>query len=536
MLPGHLLNPRLLNFRVFKLLMMGNIALKSAAGRWVMAATIMASAMAFIDGTALNVVLPALQQSLDASGAALFWVLNAYLLMLAALILIGGALGDKLGRKKIFMIGIAIFIAGSAACGFAGNITLLVIFRVVQGVGGALMIPGSLSLITSAINDKERGKAIGTWSAVTTLVTLGGPILGGALADAGLWRFIFFINVPIGVAALLILATKVAETKDETDTGKIDFPGAALIAVGLALLTFGLLRMPGKGWNDIFVWGTVVTGLLFLGGFIWVERRSKNPMMPLGLFKNRVFSGCNLLTLFLYAGLSGGMLFVSLNMIQVQHYTQTESGMSFLPFTILMMLIARFAGSLADKWGPRIFLTIGPVVAGIGLILLSFIGQTNGYRDYWTTFFPGILVLGAGMSFTVAPLTATVMGALPDHLSGIASGTNNAISRIASVFAVAVFGALAGLFFTGMLQQSIQPLHLDPASYKAVMLQAGNLGNAKVPSVVQQSLHQQVITAYHNSFIAAYRKILLLSGILGLAGGVTGFLFIPSSMQTRPGA
>lgn len=510
---------------------MGNIALKSAAGRWVMASTIMASAMAFIDGTALNVVLPALQQSLDASGAALFWVLNAYLLMLAALILVGGALGDKLGRKKVFMIGIAVFMAGSAACGFAGSITVLIIYRVIQGIGGALMIPGSLSLITSAINDKERGKAIGTWSAVTTLVTLGGPILGGALADAGLWRFIFFINLPIGVVALLILATKVDETKDETDSGKIDYLGAVLMAVGLALLTFGFLRMPEKGFKDLFVAGAIAAGIVFLGGFIWVEGRSKNPMMPLRLFKNRIFSGCNLLTLFLYAGLSGGMLFISLNMIQVQHYTQTQSGMSFLPFTVLMMLIARFAGSLADKWGPRIFLTIGPVIAGAGLIMLSFIRQTAGYHDYWTTFFPGIMVFGLGMSFTVAPLTATVMGALPDHLSGVASGTNNAISRIAGVFAVAIFGALAGLFFTTALQQSLQPLHLDAAAYNAVMLQAGNLGNAKVPSDVQQSLHQQVVAAYHTSFIAVYQQVLLLAGILALAGGITGFLFIPSSMQ-----
>ncbi|RFS21797.1 MFS transporter [Chitinophaga silvatica] len=510
---------------------MGNIALNSAAGRWVMASTIMASAMAFIDATALNVVLPALQRSMGATGAQLFWVLNAYLLMLAALILIGGALGDKLGRKKIFMIGIAIFIFGSAACGLSGTIALLIIFRVIQGIGGALMIPGSLSLITSSINDKERGSAIGTWSAVTTLVTMGGPILGGVLADAGLWRYIFFINVPIGIIALLILATKVAENKDEEDNGKIDYLGAVLIACGLALLTFGFLRMPEKGFRDPFVYGSIIGGIVFMLAFIRAEQKSSNPMMPLSLFRNRTFSGCNLLTLFLYAGLNGGMLFLSLNMIQVQGYTQTQSGLSFLPFTVLMILIARVAGGLADKWGPRLFLTFGPMIAGTGLLMLSLVDQTNGYSDYWSTFFPGICVLGLGMSFTVAPLTATVMGSLPDHLSGIASGTNNAISRIAGVFAVAIFGALVSLFFINTLMQQLHVLNLDTTAYNEIMAQAANLGNAKVPDNIPASEHAAIVTSYHKSFINAYQKIMLLAGILGYAGGLTGFIFIRRTQE-----
>lgn len=505
---------------------MGNIALNSAVGRWVMASTIIASAMAFIDATALNVVLPALQRSLGATSAELFWVLNAYMLMLAALILIGGALGDKLGRKKIFMVGIAIFILGSAACGLSGSITLLIIFRVIQGIGGALMIPGSLSLITSTINDKERGKAIGTWSAVTTLVTMGGPVLGGVLADAGLWRYIFFINLPIGIIALLILATKVEENKDEEDNGNIDYWGAILIAFGLALLTFGFLRMPEKGFKDPFVYGAIIGGVIFLIAFIWVEQKSTNPMMPLSLFRNRIFSGCNLLTFFLYAGLNGSMLFLSLNMIQVQGYTQTQSGLSFLPFTVLMILIARVAGSLADKWGPRLFLTIGPMIAGSGLLMLSLVDQTKGYSDYWSTFFPGICVLGLGMSFTVAPLTATVMGSLPEHLSGIASGTNNAISRIAGVFAIATFGALASLFFINTLTQQLHTLNLDTTVYHEVMGQAVNLGNARVPDNIPANEHALIVTSYHRSFIDAYQKILLLAGILGYAGGLTGLLLI----------
>ena len=256
---------------------MATVALKSPAGRWIMVSAILASAMAFIDGTALNVVLPALQKGLNASATDLFWILNAYLLMLASLILIGGSLGDKLGRKKIFMVGIAIFIAGSAACGISSTVFLLIVFRIAQGVGGALMIPGSLSLISASITQKERGKAIGTWSAATTIVTMGGPILGGALADAGLWRYIFFINIPIGIIALIILWLKVPESKDSTTNDRLDFGGAITIAFGLALVTFGFLRMPAAGLSNWQVYGSLILGLLLLLSFIVIEKKGKNP-------------------------------------------------------------------------------------------------------------------------------------------------------------------------------------------------------------------------------------------------------------------
>jgi len=491
-----------------------------------MVATILASAMAFIDGTALNVVLPSLQKSLNASGADLFWILNAYLLMLASLILIGGAMGDKLGRKKIFMTGIFIFILGSAACGFAGSVLLLVAFRIIQGIGGALMIPGSLSLISSTINPKERGKAIGTWSAFTTVVTMGGPILGGALADAGLWRYIFFINVPFGVAALIMLWLKVAESRDDGVDRSLDFPGAITIALGLALVTFGFLRIPAVGLQNWQAFGALACGLVFLIAFILIEIKSKHPMMPLALFNNATFSGANLLTFFLYAGLGAGMLFLSLNMVQAQRYSQLQSGLTFLPFTVLMITLARYAGGLADKHGPRWLLIIGPAVAGAGLLILSFVKQTNGPGDYWTTFFPGVLVFGLGMSFTVAPLTTAVMGSVSDHFSGTASGINNAVTRISNVFANAIFGALAVLFFSGALQREIKPMSLNPTEKQMVMKQANNLGNANVPK--QTGAHHATLIeqAYHNSFIDAYGKIMRISAGLGFLGALMSFVFI----------
>jgi EmrB/QacA subfamily drug resistance transporter len=505
---------------------MATVALKSAEGKWIMVSAILASAMAFIDGTALNVVLPALQKSLNATGADLFWLLNAYLLMLASLILVGGSLGDKLGRKKIFMLGILVFIIGSAACGFAPTVFLLIIFRIIQGIGGALMIPGSLSLISSSINENERGKAIGTWSAITTVVTMGGPILGGTLADAGLWRYIFFINVPIGIIALVILAFKVKESRDEDADKAVDIAGAIAIALSLALLTFGFLRIPAVGFKSQQVYLTLLSGIILLIVFLVVEKKSKHPMMPLYLFANPVFTGVNLLTFFLYAGLGAGMLFLSLNLVQVQGYSQLQSGLTFLPFTVLMITIARFSGTLADKYGPRLLLIVGPATAGTGLLLLSFVKQTAGPSEYWTTFFPGIIMFGLGMSFTVAPLTATVMTSVSDHLSGTASGVNNALTRISNVFANAIFGALAVLLFAGALQDKIQSISLEANVKQAVVKEAANLGNAKVPKQVDSRYQKTISASYRESFIHAYSSIMKISAGLGFLGALMTVVFI----------
>jgi EmrB/QacA subfamily drug resistance transporter len=518
---------------------MATVTLGSPAGKWVLASTILASAMAFIDSTALNVVLPSLQKSLHANAPELFWILNAYLLMLAALILVGGSLGDRLGRKRVFMIGIFVFICASAACGLAPSTGALIAFRVIQGIGGALMIPGSLSLLSSSIDDKERGKAIGTWSAITTIVTIGGPVVGGALADAGLWRYIFFINVPIGLIALGILWRRVEESKEaEAEVGRapksegrnrsdgraLDLPGVLAIALGLAALTFGFLRMPAVGFNHWTVSGSLSLGVLLLFVFIAIERKSPYPMMPLHLFANPIFTGVNLLTFFLYAGLSSAMLFLSLDLVQAQGYSQLESGLTFLPFTLLMISIARPAGMLADKWGPRPFLIAGPALAGWGMLLLSFVGLMQGPSSYWTSFLPGVLVLGSGMSFTVAPLTTTVMNAASDQYSGVASGINNALTRVSNVFANAIFGALAVLFFTQALHQQLDAMPMKPEARQLVMAQAADLGNAHVPAGLGGNA--AIAAAYRSGFILAYRQIMRLSACLAFAGAIMGWLFV----------
>jgi MFS family permease len=527
-----------------------------------MVAAVLASSMAFIDATALNVVLPSLQRALQATGAELFWVLNAYLLMLAALILIGGVLGDRLGRKRVYMTGIVVFLIGSVACGCSASTGMLIACRIIQGAGGALMIPGSLTLLSVLIADEERGKAIGTWSACTTIVTVGGPILGGALADAGLWRDIFFVNVPLGLIALLILWLKVPESKEEggdavageggrVDGGRVDggeggragegrhsldIKGAIAVAVGLALGTWGCLRIPAVGWRDWSVPAAVGGGIVLLGIFIRIEKRSKDPMMPLSLFRNPVFSGVNALTFFLYAGLGAAMLFLSLNMVQIQGYSQLQAGLSFLPFTLLLITLSRVAGAWADRHGPRALLIAGPVIVGVGMILLSMVGQVRRLSDYWFTFFPGIIVFGLGMAMTVAPLTATVMGAVSGQYSGVASGINNALSRVASVFANAVFGALAVVLFTGVVGRKIDGIGLDARDRQEVLAETAKLGDAKVPEDVRRGsgdwgVAPKVEAAYREGYIAVYQVILRIAAGLAFTGGLMVVFFVKNKKQ-----
>jgi MFS family permease len=396
------------------------------------------------------------------------------------------------------------------------------------------MIPGSLSLLSSSIDEKERGKAIGTWSAITTIVTIGGPIMGGALADAGLWRYIFFINVPIGLLTLLILWRRVGESKDAEVGSGFDLPGVLAIALGLAALTFGFLRMPTAGFNHWTVSGPLFLGVLLLLVFVAIERKSQHPMMPLDLFANRTFSGVNLLTFFLYAGLSSAMLFLSLDLVQAQGYDQLESGLTFLPFTLLMILFARPAGMLADKIGPRPLLIAGPAVSGCGMLILSFVGQTSGPASYWTSFLPGLLVFGLGMSFTVAPLTTTVMTAVSDEYSGVASGINNALSRVANVFANAIFGALAVLLFTQALHQRLATVPMQPATRQLVMAQVAELGNAHVPASAPATDKAAIAGAYRSGFIFVYRQIMRLSASLAFLGAIMGLLFVPRRRPSAP--
>ncbi len=494
-------------------------------GTWVLTATILASSMAFIDGTALNVAMPALQAGLHASGEQVLWVVNAYGLMLAALIPIGGSLGDVRGRRRIFAWGIGLFMLSSLVCGTAPTIGFLIGARLVQGVGSALMIPGSLAIITAFFGPDRRGRAIGTWSALTTILLVVGPVLGGVLANAGLWRGVFLINIPLGVVALVVLFLKVPESRDEKSSGHIDYLGAVLLAVGLAGLTYGLLSEPDLGFANPRVFGSLAIGALALAAFVIVEARSAHPMIPLSLFASRTFSGVNLLTFGLYGALAAGTFFVSLNMIQAQNYRMDVAGLASLPFAVILIALSRWAGGLVDKGGPRLPLIVGPSIAGAAFLYMAFVGLSDGPSSYWVTFFPGFVLLGIGMGITVAPLTTTVMSSVASHFAGTASGINNAVSRTAGVLAIAVVGAVALIVFSHALQTRTAPIGISSDARAALSAEAPRLGAAAVPAPVGADQVPVVRTAIRWAFVDAFRVVMVICTALAWVGAaLAGFI------------
>ncbi len=488
--------------------------------------------MAFIDATALNVILPSLQADFGAMGGDLFWVHNSYLLMLAAFIIVGGSLGDKLGRVRIFQLGILVFSMGSALCGFSQSIDQLIYFRAIQGLGGALMIPGSLSIISATFSTAEKGKAIGLWSAATTIVTICGPILGGALADIGLWRAIFYINVPLGILSMVILWLKVPESKDPTPS-RIDWVGAFLLVVSLASITYGLLEVPERGWTHTYVMASLFTGVAAFVAFLLVENRVTNPMVPFSIFESRMFSGVNVLSFFLYAALGGFLLFLPLNLVQIQGYTQFQAGLTFLPFSLLMVSMAAVTGRLTDKYGPRYFLIFGPTVTGIGFLMLSIVGRTEGPQEYWTTFFPGIVTFAFGMSITVVPLTTAVMGAVSGDQSGIASGINNSVTRVAGTFMNAVVGALAVVLFLQYVQSATAGWDLPSNQVAAIQGEAKRLGDASVPLVIPEERTSELRNIFRMGFINVYSLVAMLCAGLAFLSALIAVFTVNSEKRNH---
>jgi EmrB/QacA subfamily drug resistance transporter len=494
---------------------------RGKGGGWVLAASILGSSMAFIDGTAVNVALPALQSALHATVSNVQWVIESYALLLASLLLVGGSLGDLFGRRKIFLVGVVFFAAASAWCGFAGSIDMLIIARGVQGVGAALLLPGSLSLITASFAERERGRAIGVWSGFTTLTAAIGPVFGGWLVEHASWRWVFFLNLPIAAAVIVITACFLPESRNEKASSQLDWKGAALATVGLGAITFALIEAP-KGAGRAVVAG--VFGAVALGAFLWVEAHSKAPMVRLSLFKSRNFTGANLLTLFLYSALGGILFFFPLDLIQVQHYTATQAGAALLPLIALMFVLSRWSGGLVARYGAKWPLTIGPLVAGAGMALYTFPGIGG---SYWTTFFPAVTVLGLGMAISVAPLTTTVMNAVPEDEAGVASGVNNAVSRLASLLAVAVFGLVLYASFNHALDRRLPALHLAPVARQEVDAGRPQLAAAMNPD-------PRVEQAIGEAFTTGFRVILWLAVGLAGASAVSAWVLLEPKRKLKP--
>jgi len=490
--------------------------------RGTLVVAVLGSSMAFLDGTVVNVALPVMQQELSASVAVAQWIVEAYALFLAALVLVGGALGDQLGRKRTFLGGVVLFAAASAGCGIAPTSAALVAMRAVQGVGAALLVPGSLALISAANeNETERGAAIGTWSAFSAITAAIGPVAGGWVVAHGSWRWLFFFNVPVAAIVIAIAVRGVAESRDETAHG-VDWLGALLAAIGLGFVVYALIESERDGWTATNV-VLEVLGVATLALFVFVESRLRSPMVPLALFRSPVFSGTNALTFLLYGALGGGLFFVPFDLIQVQHYSPTAAGASLLPFILIISAMSRPMGKLSQRIGARRLLCVGPIIAGAGFALLA-MPRIGG--NYFLTFFPGIVVLGIGMGITVAPLTSAVMGSVDSHHAGVASGINNAVSRAASLIAVAAFGALLLVQFNRVLDGELATI---PADLRQIVeperskLGAADFSHA-LPSV-RATLEQMVA----NAFVSAFRVVMLVCAALGVAGGIFGWWLVRDS-------
>jgi EmrB/QacA subfamily drug resistance transporter len=502
-------------------------------GLWVLVATISAASMAFIAQAALNVALPDIQEDLGAEGADLLWIVNAFQLFLGALILVGGSLGDLYGRKRIYMIGIVLFTAASILCGLAPTTETLIAARALQGLGGALMIPGSLAIISAFFDDGERGQAIGTWAAFTTMTSVAGPVLGGFLAENGLWRVIFFINVPLALLALVVLATRVPESRDE-DAKDLDVIGAVIITLSLAGIVFGATEIGRAGPDEIgnpLYLGPLLGGILGVLAFFYYEGHSSHPMVNLKLFKSRTFTGANLLTLFLYGALGGALFFLPLNLVQVQGYSATLAGLANLPFSILLIAMSRWAGGLVDRIGPRPPLIYGPLIVGAGFLALALPGITAGPSDYWTTFFPGSVLFGFGMGIVVSPLTTSVMGSVPQRNSGIASGINNTMSRAAGVLAVAILGGIALLFFSGLVADQTDGYSLNAQEEAVLETQIGELANASASIEVFFARSVFLQQEIDRAFVATFRLMMIIAAGMCFLSSALAAVFVQKRLE-----
>jgi len=479
--------------------------------------------MAFIDGTVVNVALPALQWSLKATVVDVQWVVEAYSLLLASFLLVGGSLGDHYGRRRIFIVGVVLFSVASLWCGLATSIGQLILARAVQGAGGALLVPGSLAIISASFTGQDRGHAIGVWSGFTAITAAIGPVLGGWLIERISWRAVFFINLPLGLIVLFISFCCVPESRDKSGDKRLDWLGAALATIGLTFLVYGLIESSRLGFDDPAVLTALITGSAFLVLFVYCEGRARNPMLPLALFRSQDFTGANLLTLFLYSALGGTLFFLPLNLIQVQGYTATAAGAALLPFILIMFFLSRWSGGLVARYGAKLPLVVGPIIAAVGFALFAVPGVG---ADYWSRFFPAVVVLGLGMAVSVAPLTTTVMGAVPANRVGIASGINNAVSRTAALLAIAALGIVMLHVFSRAIDSRLSRLEVSPEVQHLLDDQRINLAAATIPQDIGPSMRQVLKQAINESFVAGFRRVMLVGAVLALASGITSLLLI----------
>jgi EmrB/QacA subfamily drug resistance transporter len=505
------------------------VARAAVAERWILVVAILGSSMAFIDSTVVNVALPALQASLGGTVTDIQWVVEAYGLFLGALILVGGSLGDLYGRRRIFLTGVALFALASIGCGLALNIDYLIWARAVQGLGAAFLVPGSLSIISASFDEKIRGRAIGTWSGFTAITTAIGPVLGGWLIEHASWRWAFFINVPIAAAVIVLSLWHVPESKNRASRS-IDWAGAFAATVGLGGLAYGFIESASQGWRHARVWGALVLGCASVVAFFFIESHVDHPMVPLGLFGSRDFSGANLLTLFLYSGLGVFFFLFPLNLIQIQHYSATATGAAALPMIFLIFILSRWSGGLVARYGRRLPLITGPIIAAAGFLCFA-VPSTGG--TYWRTFFPGFLVLGFGLAVSVAPLTTVVMNAVDRDRAGTASGINNAVSRVAGLLAIAVLGAVMTAAFASHLNRSLAHEDIAPSVVRDLRSNEIRLAALTVPAGLDSTTSAAITASIDQAFVFGFRLVMLICALLSLVSAIFAWSMITGQVRAR---
>jgi EmrB/QacA subfamily drug resistance transporter len=498
--------------------------------RLTLVATILGSTVVFLDSTVVNVALPAIADGLDAGLAGQQWVVEAYMLTLVSLLLVGGSLGDQFGRRRMFVIGLIAFGACSALCAIAPTVEFLIAARALQGIAGALLVPGSLAIVAATFEGAERGKAVGTWTAWTGIATVAGPAGGGALVEALSWRAIFWVNLPLIAATVALTLHAVEESRDPDAFRGIDWTGIALSAAGLGGPVFALIEQPTRGWGDPLVWFPFIAGIACFVLFVLHEMRTRHPMLDLGLFKIRNFAVANLTTLATYAGLIGGLFFVGLFLQQVAGYTPIQAGLATTPVSLILFFLSPRWGKLASGTGPRLPMTIGPIVGGIGLLLLLRVGAN---ADYVTDVLPAILVFGLGLSATVAPLTATVLDSVEERHVGIASGVNNGVARVAGLLAIAVLGAVISAYFGSALDNNLGERPLGPRAEQIVSdAKAQPLAVPKTGKLPPDQA-ARVSTASADASTSAFHLGIGIAGILMIIGGTVSGFGIENPRQRR---
>jgi EmrB/QacA subfamily drug resistance transporter len=495
----------------------------ATAGSWILAATILGSSMAFIDGTVVNVAIPTLQATFHANVVDVQWVVESYGIFLSALILAGGALGDLLGRRRMFVIGVGVFALASIACGLASSIHQLIIARCVQGIGAALLVPGSLAIISACFDEDSRGKAIGTWSGFTAITTALGPLLGGWLIQYASWRWAFLLNVPLGAIVVGISVRHVPESRG-SQVKQIDWLGALLATAGLAGVVTGFLESARLGPTNPLVLASSLGGLLFLAIFLALEARSSSPMVPLALFRSPSFLGANIFTLFLYATVGIFFFLFPMDLIQVQGYSATAAGSAMLPMILLMFFLSRWSGGLVKRYGGRIPLILGPLIVAAGFVLFAVV-HTGG--SYWKTYFPASLVFGLGMAVTVAPLTTVVMNSVAQQHVGTASGINNAVARVAGVLAIAVFGTVMVKHFDSRLEQNLTALTLPQNIVEDIRSREAELAGLELPEGLDAHSIEAIRHSIAESFVSGFRVVLLCCAGLSIGSGLLAWQLIP---------